>query len=267
MPTANLENGSLHYDVTGPSQSDGTPLVLLLPQSTGPEGRNALIAGLAQRHRVITYDQRGTGKSSAVRGALSMAEQADDVIGLLDALQLDAANLLSHSTGCGIGFSLAAHHAQRVRALVVVSPWMYADTHLTTMQHLRVAAARALDAQQYARFNAALLFPPQYRREHEAGFERMAAVAVDHPQDAEQISARLEAILAFDARELLPAIGCPTLAAVAADDQLMPSWFAAEAAARISGAEYLEFKGGGHMLPETRADELVAAVLAFLARD
>jgi pimeloyl-ACP methyl ester carboxylesterase len=263
MPTANLENGSLHYDVTGPDH--GTPLVLLLPQSTGPEGRQALIAGLARQHRVITYDQRGTGKSSSITGALSMAEQAADVIGLLDALQLKDTNLLSHSTGCGIGFSLAAHHAQRVRSLVLVSPWMHADTHLTTMQHLRVAAARALDAQQYARFNAALLFPPQYRREHEAGFERMAAAAFEQPQDAEQISGRLEAILAFDTRELLPNISCPTLAAVAADDQLMPAWFAAEAAAGIRGAEYVEFDGGGHMLPETRADELVAAVLAFLA--
>lgn len=263
MPTAKLQSGSVHYEATG----DGSPLVVLLPQSTGPQGRQALIAGLAQRHRVITYDQRGTGKSSAVVGALSMAEQADDVIGLLDALELQDANLLSHSTGCGIGFSLAAHYAWRVRALVVVSPWMYADTHLATMQHLRVAAARTLDAQQYARFNAALLFPPQYRREHEAGFERMAVEALEQPQDADQISARLEAILAFDARELLAAISCPTLAVVAADDQLMPTWFAAEAAARISGAEYIEFDGGGHMLPETRAEELVAAVLAFLPRD
>ena len=46
----------------------------------------------------------------------------------------------------------------------------------------------------------------------------------------------------------------------------MPPWFAAETAGGIDGAEFVQFDGGGHMLPETRTDEFVTAVLAFLAR-
>jgi pimeloyl-ACP methyl ester carboxylesterase len=112
-----------------------------------------------------------------------------------------------------------------------------------------------------------LLFSPQFRRADEAGFERLAAEAAAHPQDAGEIARRLDAILAFDARPLLPAIRCATLVTVAKDDQLMPAWFAAEAAGAIAGAEYLEFDTGGHMLPETRGADFVAAVLGFLARN
>ena len=50
----------------------------------------------------------------------------------------------------------------------------------------------------------------------------------------------------------------------AADDQLMPPWFGAELAALIPGAAHRALDGGGHMLPETRGDELADAVVDFL---
>ena len=262
MPMADVHANMLHYEISG----NGAPLALLLPQSTGPAGRQAFIDGLAHQQTVITYDQRGTGGSSPAPNGLSMADQAADVVGLLDALQLDQAHLLCHSTGCGIGLSVAASHPQRVSALILATPWIWADAHLTTMQNLRIAAARALEPQQYARFNAALLFPPQFRRADEAGFARLAAEAVQRPQDADEIAHRLDAILAFDARPLFAAIRCATLVIGAKDDQLMPVWFAAEAAAAIDGAEFVEFDAGGHMLPEARTAEFVATVLEFLGR-
>ena len=262
MAMADIQGARLRYTITG----DGAPLVLLLPQSTGPAGRQPLVDALALRHSVITYDQRGTGGSSPAPAALAMADQAADVVGLLDALGLEHAHLLCHSTGCGIGLSLAASYPERVGALVLAAPWTYADTHLSTMQNLRKAAARALDAQQYARFNAALLFPPEFRRADEAGFTRLAVEAPSQPQDPDAFAARLDAILAFDARPLLSAIRCATLVTVATDDQLMPAWFAAEAASGIDAAEFVEFDGGGHMLPETRTAEWLASVLEFLQR-
>lgn len=260
MAIAKIDGGEVTYQTTG----SGPPLALLLPQSTGPAGRQAFIDALAKHHSVLTYDPRGMGASSSAPEDISMSAQAADVLELLDALGLDQVSVLGHSTGCGIALSLAARNPERVRAMVLATPWTYADQHLSTMQNLRVAAARVLDPQQYERFNAALLFPPQFRRADQAGFDRLAAAAPAHPQDADSIARRLNAILAFDARPLLPTIQCPTLVAAAIDDQLMPAWFAAEAAAEISGAQYLEFDGGGHMLLETRTAELASAVLEFL---
>ncbi len=262
MAIANIHDAHVHYEITG----QGTPLVLLLPQSTGPTGRQLLIDSLAQRHSVITYDQRGTGNSSPAPDAMSIAMHAEDVVGLLDALGLDQASLICHSTGCGIGLSVASNNPERVNALVLAAPWTHADGHLTTMQNLRKATAATLDPESYAHFNAALLFPPEFRRANEAGFNRLAIEARDRPQDAAQIARRLNAILAFDARSLLPAIRSEALVVVAKDDQLMPAWFAAEVGRAIAKAEVVELDGGGHMLPETRTAEFVAIVLAFLER-
>lgn len=261
MPFATVHGARIHHEITG----SGQPMVLVLPQSSGPDGHGALIEALARKHLVLTYDQRGTGRSDAAPPGQSIDSLAEDLGALMQTLGFEPAHLVCHSTGCGVGQALAAAHRAQVASLVLASPWTHADSHLSVMQNLRIAAARALDPESYARFNASLLFPPEFRRAHESGFARLAQDAHARPQDADDIARRLNAILAFDARPTWPSIRCPTLVMTARDDQLMPSWFAAEAAAAIAGARLLEFDGGGHMLPQTRSGEFADAVTAFLA--
>ena len=262
MPLARIEGGDIHYEESG----SGAVLAMLLPQSAGPIGVGPFCDRLAGRFRVVRYDQRGTGRSAPVTvpEGLTMAGRAAELAQLFDALEIERAHLFCHSTGCGIGLSLAAVSPDRVAGLVLANPWSHGDAHLATMQRLRVAAARALDPYCYAWFNASLLFPPDYRRTHAEAFETLARNAV--PQDADQIEGRLEAILAFDARPLAPGLNCPTLVVTAADDQLMPPWFGAELAALIPGAAHRALEGGGHMLPETRGDTLASVVADFFDR-
>ena len=260
MPLARIEGGDIHYEESG----GGAALAMLLPQSAGPVGVGPFLDRLAERFRAVRYDQRGNGRSApaVAPDGMTMAGRAAELASLLDALGIDRAHLFCHSTGCGIGLAFAASSPDRVAGLVLVNPWSHGDAHLTAMQRLRVAAARALDPYRYAWFNASLLFPPDYRRAHAEAFETLASSAA--PQDADRIEARLEAILAFDARPLAPGLACPTLVATAADDQLMPPWFGAELAALIPGAVHCALDGGGHMLPETRGDTLAGVVADFL---
>ena len=261
MPMAQVKGGDIHYTVVG----EGPPLVMLLPQSSGPVGIAPFFAKLSERFLVIRYDQRGTGQSAPVSSpdGMSMAGRATEAVGLLDALGIERANLCSHSTGCGIGVSLVGAHPARVERLVLVSPWAHGEGHLTTMQQLRIAAAWALDPYRYAWFNASLLYPPEYRREHEAGFEQMAVAAKSAPQDADQIAGRLNAIMSFDTRPLTPKIAVPTLIVTGADDQLMPAWFGSEMSESIPNATLVALDSGGHMLPETRGDAVADAIVNF----
>ena len=260
MPLAQIDGGDIHYEESG----SGAVLAMLLPQSAGPIGVGPFCDRLARRFRVVRYDQRGSGRSGSVAApeGMTMAGRASELVRLFDALEIERAHLFCHSTGCGIGLSLAAACPDRVAGLVLANPWSHGDAHLTTMQRLRMAAARALDPYRYTWFNASLLFPPDYRRAHAEAFESLARNAA--PQDADRIEHRLEAILAFDARPLAPGLTCPTLVVTAADDQLMPLWFGAELAALIPGATHHALESGGHMLPETRGDALASAVADFL---
>ncbi|MEM7504989.1 MAG: alpha/beta hydrolase [Pseudomonadota bacterium] len=240
-------------------------MLLLLPQSSGPGGRAALTDGLAAAHRVIEYSQRGTGASSSWSAPMSMFEQASDAQAVLSASGTREVHLFCHSTGCGIGIALAHRSGQRVASLTLVNPWTFGDTYLEGAQRLRIALANALEPREYARYNAALLFPPEYRREYAAHFERQADSTVNRPHNASEIARRLEAILAFDARELLPALNLPSWVIGASDDQLMPPWFASEAAALLPDSRLEVLKGGGHMLTETRAGALLERLLPWYA--
>ena len=258
MPEVNLGCASIHYE----SRGDGPPLLMLLPQSSGPMGLDVLLTGLAQRHLVITFDPRGTGRSSTLSEPMSMLERAADATRVLEAAGVERAHLFCHSTGCGMGLSLAASEAHLTASLTLVNPWTWGDPHLAAMQNLRIAAARTLEPNHYSQFNSALLFPPTYRRAHQAGFTQMAEAALSNPQDGDDVQRRLEAILAFDARPTLAEIGVSALVVGARDDQLMPVWFAEEAADTLPNAKLHVFDSGGHMLPETRPSELLEVVLA-----
>jgi pimeloyl-ACP methyl ester carboxylesterase len=44
----------------------------------------------------------------------------------------------------------------------------------------------------------------------------------------------------------------------------MPAWFGREIAENLPGARYVELDGGGHMLPETRSEDILELTTAFL---
>jgi len=260
MAVAAVNGARLYYEVTG----SGAPLVLITGQGIGPAGRAPLSRALAETYAVLTYDQRGTGRSERVPEGVPIEALAADVLGLMDAAGFDRAHVLGHSTGTGMATVLAADHGDRVTGLVLACPWTHADAHLTAIQELRKAAARTLLPDHYARFNALLLYPPDYRRTHAKLFADLAAKALDTPQDPDSIAARLDAILAFDARPYYARITCPTVVLTTPDDQVMPKWFAEEAAGAIPGARLVTLDGGGHMVTETRLEDVVGVVDVLL---
>lgn len=260
MPDAVIGGARIHYEISG----RGQPLVLTTGQGTGPEARAELIAGLARDHAVLSYDQRGTGRSERVAQGQPIEALAEDIVGLMDAAGFARADVLGLSTGTGKATALAARHPARVTRLVLAAPWTHGDAYLQTIQQMRMAAARTMPPDHHAHLNAHIIYPPEYRRAHHARFARLAADALKAPQDAAGIAARLNAILAFDARPLYPRIACPALVMAARDDQIMPSWFAEEAARLLPDARLVVLDGGGHMFPETRTAEFLRAVGAFL---
>jgi pimeloyl-ACP methyl ester carboxylesterase len=81
---------------------------------------------LAGENRVICADLRGFGWSDAPPGAYDKATLARDVIGLLDALELESVDLIAHDWGAWIGFILCLDHPERFAhylALNIYTPW------------------------------------------------------------------------------------------------------------------------------------------------
>ena len=89
-----------------------------------------LAAALMRDHRVIVPDLRGLGLSSKPRDGFDKKTQAEDVAGVLDALGVRQADLVTHDIGNMVGFAFAMQHGDRVRRFVLidapvpgVGPW------------------------------------------------------------------------------------------------------------------------------------------------
>lgn len=77
---------------------------------------------LAERHTLIFYDQRGTGRSSLVSDSVALDAQrfAEDIEALRRHFGLERLTMLGHSWGAGVAALYAGRHPERVGRLLIV---------------------------------------------------------------------------------------------------------------------------------------------------
>lgn len=120
-------NGAtIHVRVGG----SGPAVVLLHGYGETGDMWAPMAAELARDHMVIVPDLRGLGLSSKPQGGFDKKTQAGDVTGVLDALAVERADLVTHDIGNMVGFAFAAQHPDRVKRFVLidapvpgVGPW------------------------------------------------------------------------------------------------------------------------------------------------
>ena len=98
---------------------DGPPLLLVhgWPQ-TWYQWR-LVMPTLARGFQVVAVDQRGIGLSDKPQGGYDTATQADDMVGLMEALGHQRFAMVGFDTGMPIGYAIAADHPERLDRLVV----------------------------------------------------------------------------------------------------------------------------------------------------
>jgi pimeloyl-ACP methyl ester carboxylesterase/predicted glycosyltransferase len=119
---ASRDGVSLHFDVYG----DGATTVMLLPTWSVVPSRfwKLQVAFLARHYRVITFDGRGSGRSTRPRGAPAFADRefAADAVAVLDATQTARAALVGFSCGATWAVHVAAAQPERVQGVVAIAP-------------------------------------------------------------------------------------------------------------------------------------------------
>jgi pimeloyl-ACP methyl ester carboxylesterase len=77
-------------------------------------------AVLAKTHTVIVPDLRGMGLSAHPANGYTKVNQAVDIVGVLDALKIRKADLVTHDIGNMVGYALAAQYPARITKWVVI---------------------------------------------------------------------------------------------------------------------------------------------------
>jgi aminoacrylate hydrolase len=238
-----MEVAGLYCETHGPA--DAPPVIL----SPGLGGSAAYWApnldALAQAHRVILYDHRGTGRSDrALQPNLRVDDMADDVLALMDGLGIGKASLVGHAAGGVIGLSLALRAPERLDRLVVVNGFSMPDPHFLRCFETRLALLHGSGVAAFVRAQPIFLYPARWISENSARLDAEEAGHVAHFQGAGNVEARIAALSAFDIDARLGEIRTPTLLIAAEDDMLVPASCSERLANGLASATLVPVLGG-----------------------
>jgi pimeloyl-ACP methyl ester carboxylesterase len=88
----------LHYAVSGA----GEPIVLLSGFAADSTFWAGMLPALTAHHSVVTFDPRGSGRSSSPDSAYSVSVLGGDVLAVLRAAGFGPAHVVGHSMGAGV---------------------------------------------------------------------------------------------------------------------------------------------------------------------
>jgi proline iminopeptidase len=263
----------------------GTP-VIVIHGGPGLDARSIApdLEPLSEHHRVIFYDQRGSGRSTLSRGVT-----ADMMVRDLDALRrrlgLARVALLGHSWGGGLAALYAVAHPSSVSRLVLVDPMPLRAATLDVMEqnllsrltteegerlrrvmHARLTAATEEDDVSSCREYWAILLKAYYADPAAAARSRGEACAGSGAALASglRVNASVFASLAaFDLTARMSRLRMPTLI-IHGDADPLPVESASEWATTVGGARLLVLPDSGHAPFVEQPDLFFRAVDRFL---
>jgi len=117
MPFAEVRGQRLYYE---DAEGGGVPIVLGHGFLMDAEMFAPQVAALRGRHRVITWDQRGHGRTVSTPDPFTYWDSAEDLSALLDHLSVDRAVVGGMSQGGFVAMRFALRHPDRTAGLVLI---------------------------------------------------------------------------------------------------------------------------------------------------
>ena len=266
--TVDVHGTSFAYRELG--QSDGVPVVFLHHFTAVLDDWDPrVIDGIAARHRVIAFDNRGVGATEG-KVPTDIAQMGADAIAFIDALGLDHVDLLGFSLGGAVAQMVALQRPDLIRRLVLAGTGPRGGGGIWKMPFIVGGAyTKAFLARKDPRH---FLFFPRTSAGKKAAHEYFARLGertrdLDRPISGRARRAQLRAITGggLHAPDDLSAIKVPVLVANGDKDLMVSSAHSADMARRLPDAKLVIYPDSGHGGVFQYHREFVPEVLAFLA--
>ena len=260
MPTLKLADAEIYYECIGA----GPPLLLIHGLGSSGADWAFQLDALGRGRTLILPDLRGAGRSTRPAGPYSIAQFADDLWALLDALGIGRADVLGFSLGGAVAIEMALQRSNGVRRLIICNALANyrTDTCRKWIEaQLQVAIARLFGLKLTARVIARRLFP---HADQAAKRQRVIDVIGANPRRAYLDT--IGALIGWSAIERLGTLDAPTLI-IAAEHDYTPLADKRAELPHFPQARLAVVAGSRHGTPFDAIDEFNALVLDFLAAD
>jgi pimeloyl-ACP methyl ester carboxylesterase len=271
MPTQKVKVDDIDIAYKQLGNNTDNPIVLLTGAVTTMDMWSpTLLKELSSNRSVIIFDNRGAGESTVGTKEFSINQFANDTIGLLDALNIEKADMLGSSMGSFIAQELALKYPNRVNSLILYASSCGGNEAVPpdsqVLQALEIMTNMSSPPRQedIDRITSTL-FPPEWFRAN-PNYQNYIPLPKESVS-AEIIQRQNEAIVSWitiGTCNTLSNITQPTLVIVGTDDIWMPAANSLMIAERIPGAWLVQMKDAGHGLMYQYPDKFSKMVSTFL---
>jgi 3-oxoadipate enol-lactonase len=255
MQVADLGTVRLHYSDEG----NGAPVVFVNSLMTDFRMWDRLVARLPAGYRIIRYDKRAHGLSSALPPPYRMDELVDALARLLDHLGVRDAIIVGLSIGGLIAQGLAVARPDLVRALCLSNTGARIAT--AEVWEARFAAVREGGLEAIVDATMERWFPPGFRSRPEASAWRTMFLR----QTPDAFLGCGKAISETDFTESTARLGVPVLGIGATHDGSTPAELLRATVASVAGGRFHLIEGAGHLPCIDAPDEYARVLSAFFA--
>jgi 3-oxoadipate enol-lactonase len=254
MHVADLGNVKLHYSDEG----SGQPVVFINSLMTDYRMWDKLVARLPAGYRVIRYDKRAHGLSSAPPAPYKMDELVDDLARLLDALEVRDAVIVGLSIGGLIAQGLAVARPDLVRAVCLSNT----AAKITTPEvwEARFKAVREGGLEAIVDATIERWFPLEFRANPEVSAWRTMFLR----QLPDAFLGCGKAISETDFTASTAQLRIPVLGIGATQDGSTPAEMLRETVSSVSGGKFHLIEGAGHIPCIDAPDEYARVLSEFL---
>jgi len=258
------EKSGLYYELRG----EGATVVLINGLTRSSSHWYQFADEMSKNARIVLVDNRGTGRSNALRAdwSLSIQQMANDVEAVLEHIECESAHVFGLSMGGMIGMALALKSPQLVRSLTLLNSssggFLYPRISPRAMLGSFSAGANARRAiEAAAHYLIADVSPERFNQLVDQWLETEQTEPTSYKLAAFQMLAAAR----FDVRSRLKELCMPVAVMVSLDDMFVPMRNSEFLHGELHEAEWIPFAKGGHEITVSKPKDVVEAWRKFIA--
>lgn len=268
MPEVKVNDINMYYEIHG----EGEPLILIMGLGGDHFRWFRILPLLTEHFKVVTFDNRGVGKTDKPDIPYTMKMMSDDIAGLMDTVGIDKAHVFGISLGGMIAQNFALLHPNRIISLILGCTFC-GGTH--TISNEERSGPGVLDPSLIETMlpeeRALEMMPALYSREFIDNNQDFVNIQIEYaknnPPDITGYRRQMGAVTTHDTYDRLPEIKLPTMVIAGDKDVLISVENSRLIASRIPDSELVILKGMGHGF-YTEANKETARILTeFMKRN